>query len=70
MKKPIYLDIMSADGTFIQQLRYDKSGFPEMIDGQVVECHKLKDIEEFVFSKRPSLRGKRIQIATSNQRIV
>lgn len=69
MNNPIYLDIMSADGKFIQQLRYDKRGFPEMIDGVVKEVHNTKDIEDFVYSKRPSLRGKNIRIEMSIQRI-
>lgn len=70
MNNPIYLDIMSANGTFIQQMRYDKRGFPQMVNGKVVERFNRKELEEFVFSKRPSLRGKNIRIETSEQRIV
>jgi hypothetical protein len=68
MSKPILLDIMQGD-TFIMQMRYDKHGFPEMIDGEVVEVHRAEDIEEFVYSKRPSLRGKNIRIETTDQRV-
>ena len=69
MNKPIYLDIMSAYGKFIQQMRYDKRGFPQMINGEVKEVHKAKDIEDFVYSKRPSLRGKNIKIIPTENRI-
>lgn len=69
MNNPIYLDIMSANGTFIQQMRYTKREFPEMIDGKVQEVHNSKDIEDFVYSQRPSLKGKGIRIAFSKQRI-
>ena len=46
MSKPILLDIMQGD-TFIMQMRYNKRGYPEMIDGEVVEVHRAEDIEEF-----------------------
>jgi len=68
MSKPILLDIMQGD-TFIMQMRYNKRGYPEMIDGKLQEVHKLEDITEFVYSKRPSLRGKGIKIKFSNQQV-
>lgn len=34
MSKPILLDIMQGD-KFIMQMRYDKRGYPEMIDGKL-----------------------------------
>lgn len=69
MTKPVYLDIMSADGNFIQQMRYDKRGFPTMLDGKITETYHYKDLEEFVFSKRPSLRNQKIKIIPSEQRV-
>ena len=69
MVNQTYLDIMSADGTFLCQLRYDKRGFPKMENGKVVERFNRKELEEFEFSKRPSLRGKDIRIETTNQRV-
>lgn len=56
MNKPLLIDIM-LDGRFVQQLRYYRRGFPEMIDGEFVESHRREDIEAFVYEKRPSLKG-------------
>lgn len=69
MPNRMYLDIMSADGLFIQQMRYTKRGFPELINGKIQEVHRIEDIEDFVYSKRPSLRGKNIRIEFTNQRV-
>ena len=66
--KPVLLDIMQ-DGRFLCQLRYNKRGFPQMINGEFVEVHDQKDIEEFVYSQRPSLKGKNIKIEFSNQSV-
>lgn len=66
--KPVLLDIMQ-DGRFLCQLRYNKRGFPQMIDGEFIEVYDPKDIEEFVYSQRPSLKGKNIKIEFSNQSI-
>ena len=67
MAKKVLLDIMLG-GKFICQLSYDKRGYPEVIDGEVKESHRLEDLERFVFEKRPSLRGKDIRIEFSNQK--
>ena len=66
-KKQILLDVM-LNGRFVCQLKYNRRGFPEMIDGEVKESHKIEDLERFVFEKRPSLRGKDIRIEFSNQK--
>ena len=66
--KPLLLDVM-LDGRFLCQLRYAKRGFPMLLDGEVVENHRLEDLESFVYEKRPSLRGKNIKIALSNQSV-
>lgn len=58
MKPPVLLDIM-VNGRFYTQLRYTKRGFPKMIDGEIVEMHNVKDIEEFVHEKLPSLKYKK-----------
>lgn len=68
MMKPIYLDIMLGD-RFVCQLRYTKRGWPRMVNGKMVETHSAKDIEEFVYAKRPSLRGMDIDIRFSDQRV-
>ena len=67
MAKKVLLDIM-LNGRFVCQLSYDKRGFPEMIDGEVKEYHRLEDLEKFVYEKRPSLRGKDIRIEFSSQK--
>lgn len=59
--KPVLLDIM-CEGRFLCQLRYNKRGFPQMIDGKFVEVHDQKDIEDFIYFQRPSLKGKNIRI--------
>jgi len=68
MNKPLLIDIM-LDGRFVQQLRYDRRGFPEMIDGEFVESHRREDIEAFVYEKRPSLKGKPIKIEIASQKV-
>lgn len=69
MKKPLLLDV-SLNGRFICQLKYDKRGFPEEIGGgRYIEVHRMEDLEAFVREKRPSLRGKDIKIAFSDQKV-
>lgn len=68
MNKPIYLDLMLND-KYIGQLRYTKRGFPEMINGKVEEVYNIEDLEDFVFSQRPSLRGKNIRIIPTTNRV-
>ena len=68
MAKKVLLDIM-LNGTFVCQLKYDKRGFPEMIDGEVKEFHRLEDLERFVHEKRPSLKGKDIKIEFSKNKV-
>lgn len=69
MKKPILLDVM-LNNHFVCQLKYDKQGFPALIDGNIVEQHNIEDLERFVEEKRPSLKGKPYTIAFSNQKII
>ena len=66
--KPVLLDIM-CEGRFLCQLHYNKRGFAQMIDGEFVEVHDKKDIEDFIYSQRPSLKGKNIRIEFSNQSV-
>ena len=68
-KKQILLDIMLS-GRFVCQLRYDKRGFPEMIDGHIEEVYRLEDLEKFVLDKRPSLRGKDIKIEFAKNKVI
>ena len=64
---PILLDIMQ-DGRFLCQMKYPHRGFPQMLDGKLVEAYDYNDFEKFVFEKRPSLRNKKIAILPSTQR--
>ncbi|MCR5270524.1 MAG: hypothetical protein K6D91_05855 [Prevotella sp.] len=68
MKQPVLLDVMMGDN-FICQLRYNKRGFPQMVDGKVVEVHKESDLKAFVESQRPSLIGKDYHVELSNQSV-
>ena len=68
-RQPILIDVMSKDGRFIDQIRYTRQGFPNMVGGRIVEVHDLKDIESFVFEKRPSLRDKNVHLEISEQKI-
>lgn len=64
--KTILLDIM-VDGRFNCQLRYKGHPFPKMIDGKVVPVYDGDEISKFVFEKRPSLKGKDVQICFAEQ---
>lgn len=65
----VLLDIM-IDGRFYTQLRYTKRGFPQMIDGVITEVHNSKDIEDFVFEKLHSLKGKKnVSIGFAQQKV-
>lgn len=65
---PILIDIMIGS-RFVCQMKYDKPGWPQMVDGQIVETHRAEDIEAFVYQKRPSLKGKGITIKFTQQRV-
>ena len=68
-KEHVYIDIMHGD-THIGQLEYKIPGKKIVIDGKSVPVYNLKDIEEFVYSKRPSLRGQTdVRIYFSNQKV-
>ena len=42
----------------------------ELIDGVITEVHKSKDIEDFVFEKLPSLKGKKnVNIGFAQQKV-
>lgn len=66
---PLFLDIM-LNGRFVCQMKYVGNPRPIFIDGKVVPTYKIEDIARFVFRKRPSLRGKNINIKFTNQKIV
>lgn len=57
--KKVYLDIM-VDGMFYCQLPYLYLPFMEI---------DIREVEAYVLEKRPSLKGKNINIAFSNERI-
>jgi len=65
---PILIDVMIGN-RFVCQLKYDKRGWPQMVDGKIVETHRAEDIEAFVYQQRPSLKGKDITIKFSEQRV-
>ena len=68
MTKKVLLDIMEK-GRFLCQLKYDGYPFPDMIDGKIVPVYDSKDLERFVYEKRPSLRGRDIRIEFSNNKV-
>ena len=66
--QPIILDIIK-DGRFYKQLKYTKRGFPQMLDGKIVETHDASDIKRFVEESLPSLVGKKYRIEFAKQKI-
>lgn len=68
MSKMVLLDVM-VDGRFNCQLRYFGTPFPQIIDGEVVACYNDDDIKNFVYEKRPSLKGKNVQIRFAKQKV-
>ncbi len=66
---PLLLDIM-LDGRFVCQLKYHGQPFPKIINGKVMATYDARDIEKFVRDKKPSLNGKPIEIAFTNQRVM
>lgn len=67
--KPILLDIM-LDDRFLCQMDYTAPAKPLFIEGKPMNVYNLDDIKSFVYSKRPSLKGKNIRISFSNQKIL
>ena len=65
---PILLDIIK-NGRFYKQLKYTKRGFPQIIDGKIVETHDARDIKKFVEESLPSLVGKNYNIKFAKQRV-
>ena len=63
----LYLDIM-LHGRFLCQLPYPKRGFPQLVDGKIIEAYDYDDFLRFVYQQRPSLKGKNIEILPSLQR--
>ena len=61
------IDVMKED-YFVCQLKYEKRGFPKIVDGNIIETFDAKDIQKFVESQRPSLKGTNYRIAFSEQR--
>ena len=68
IKPTLLLDIME-DGRFVCQIPYYQHGMPRMVDGNIIEVHDFKDIEKYVYEKRPSLRNRNISIAFAQQRV-
>jgi len=64
----LLLDVM-MDGRFVCQLKYTGKSMPAFQGGKVVRVYNSEDLERFVYEQRPSLRGKNINVAFSNQRI-
>ena len=65
----VILDIM-VDGVHKGQLKYDRRGFPKMVGGRLVEVYSQKDLVKFVVEKRPSLKGKNLQVFLTTQRLL
>lgn len=63
------LDIM-LDGVYKGQLKYDKRGFPQLINGKVTEVYDYEDLEKFVAEQRPSLKGKPFVVVPTKQRVM
>ena len=66
--KPILIDI-EVNGRFYTQIRYDKHGFPEMIDGNIIEVYDSDELCRYVEEKIPSLKGKNYKAAISSQQV-
>ena len=68
MGKTLLLDIM-LNGRFKCQLKYEKNGFPLIMDGEVLESYDASDLKEFVERERPSLKGKDFKIEFATQKV-
>lgn len=66
--KPVLLDVL-IDGRFYTQVRYDKRGYPMLVDGEIIEVHKEEDLYKFAEEKLPSLKGKNYQLEFANKPI-
>ena len=66
--KPILLDVMVGDH-YECQLRYTKHGYPELINGEIIEVYKEEDLKSFVEECRPSLKGRNYKIFLTDNRI-
>ena len=66
--QPIILDIIK-EGRFYKQLKYTKRGFPQIVDGKIVETHDVRDIKKFVEESLPSLVGKDYNIKFAKQKV-
>lgn len=62
----VLIDVM-IDGRFYTQVRYDKHGWPEIIDGKIHEVRRDSDMEKFVLDKLPSLKGKDYRLRIADQ---
>ena len=65
---PVLLDVM-MNGRFLCQLRYNKRGFPRVINGKVFEVYNYNDLQAFVEEQRPSLKGKSYIIKFATQKV-
>ena len=68
MGKTLLLDVI-LNGRFKCQLKYERSGFPLILDGEIIESYNAEDLREFVERERPSLKGKDFKIEFSNQKV-
>ena len=66
--QPVILDIIK-EGRFYKQLKYTKRGFPQMLNGKIVETHDADDIRKFVEESLTSLVGKDYNIEFAKQRV-
>lgn len=65
----VVLDIM-LDGVHKGQVKYTKPGFPQIIDGKVIESYNYNDWIKFVEEQRPSLKGKPFSVIPTNQKVI
>ena len=57
------------DGRFYTQVRYNKHGWPELIDGKVIEVHKDSDMEKYVLKKLPFIKNKNYRLRVSDNKV-
>ena len=65
--RKVLLDVM-LDNRYVCQLNYDRHGYPELIDGEIIEVFKEDEIRSFIEEKRPSLKGKDFKVSFTNDK--
>ena len=68
IKPTLLLDIIE-NGRFICQIPYYRHGARQVINKKIVEVFNARDIERYIYEKRPSLRGRNINIEFTKQRV-